>query len=94
MQIAGEEYRKFHWGRPARKIRRAKVAPPPEVLTEIGTIESIVYSTKKGKEPLTDFEHHFGEEGGRKPTLAFDPKNKRLHVVGGSYKVEPRGIVD
>jgi hypothetical protein len=71
-----------------------KVAPVPEVLTEIGELEAVTYATKKGKEPITSYTHDFGEEGGKRPRLTYDPKARKLHIVGGSYKIEDRGIVD
>lgn len=94
MNTAADRYEGFHWGRPPKKTVRVRPAPRPRELVELGRLEAVTYSTKKGKEGLQHYEHAFGEEGGEKPFLAMDPDNDRLHVVGGSYKVEDRGIVN
>lgn len=82
----------FHWGIPARRISRKKVSPTPKVLTELGEIASITYRTKKRGESAQFFEHEFAEGGGRRPKLAMDIRNKKLHVVGGTYTVTADGI--
>lgn len=91
---ARERYEGFHWGRPPTKDVDVELPPEPRELVELGQLEAVVYSTKKGDEGLQHYEHQFGEEGGRKPRLAMDPASERLHVVGGDYTVEDRGIVD
>jgi hypothetical protein len=87
-------YTRFHWGRRPTKRKRVKLPPTPRRLVELGTLEAVTYAAKKGAEGLVDYVHSFGEEGGRKPTLAADPRSKRLHIVGGDYDVQGRGIVD
>jgi hypothetical protein len=89
-----ERYKGFHWGIPAKRAIKVKTSPVPAELVELGRLEAVTYSTKKGNEGLQHWEHAFGEDGGKKPALAFDPQTNRLHIVGGSYKVEDRGIVD
>ncbi len=87
--------KRFHWGRPGRSgARKATVSELPRVLTKLGKLESLVYVTNKEGDGLSEYEHSFGEEGGRKPDLAVDPETGRLHIVGGGYRVEQRGIVD
>jgi hypothetical protein len=94
LDAARKKYEGFQWGRKPRKVKRVPVSPPPRTLAKLGQAEAIVYSTKKGREKWAHYEHAFGEEGGRKPVLAVDPETDRLHLVGGSYRVEDRGIVD
>jgi hypothetical protein len=91
---ARQRYEGFHWGRPPKRTARVRTSPRPLELVELGKLEAVTYSTKKGREGLQHYEHAFGEEGGEKPVLAMDPKNDRLHIVGGGYRVEDRGIVD
>ena len=86
-------YEDFHWGEKARKLAKRAISPPPKVGVKLGTLDAVVYTTRKGGERAT-WEHEFGEEGGKKPDLVMDVENKRLHIVGGSYDVEARGIVD
>lgn len=85
---------RFHWGRPARGVRKTSVAPLPKALAKLGTLEAVVYGTHKQGDGYSHYEHEFGEDGGRKPELAVDPDSGRLHIVGGGYRVEERGIVD
>lgn len=82
----------FHWGRPARRVRTMRADKPPRALVELGKLESVTYATTKGKQ-RAKWAHEFAEDGGRKPVLAMDADSKRLHIVGGSYTVEDRGIV-
>ncbi len=93
LERAKRAFEGFHWGRKPRRIINAKPSPRPRALVELGRLEAVTYSTTKGGE-RAHWEHEFGEEGGRKPILAMDPDTQRLHVVGGDYTVEDRGIVD
>jgi hypothetical protein len=79
----------FHWGYPAKKVIRRKVSPIPRVLVQLGKVDAIQYETKKKGERAQLFFHEFED---RKPDLCMDVKNKRLHVVGGSYTVTADGI--
>lgn len=83
----------FHWGEKSTATVPARVSPEPRALVKLGRLEAVAYSTKKDGERAT-WEHEFGEEGGKKPTLAMDAETRRLHIVGGDYDVEDRGIVD
>lgn len=49
----------------------------------------MVYRTHKRGESAQLFEHEFE---GRRPWLAMDIDNKRLHLLGGSYTVTADGI--
>ncbi len=94
LEKAEDFYQAFHWGHPAKSSRRVKVPKTPRTLVDLGRLDAVEYSTsKKGDGPST-YRHKFGEEGGRRPRLAVDVESQRLHVVGGDYTVEPRGIVD
>jgi hypothetical protein len=90
---AARLYEGFHWGRPARRRSSVELPPRPRELVELGTLEAITYGTRKGSEGLQHYEHAFGETGRAKPRLAMDARTKRLHIVGGGYDVEDRGIV-
>ncbi len=56
---------------------------------KLGELHSVVYRTHKRGERAQLFEHEFE---GRKPWLAMDVSNKRLHLLGGSYTVTADGI--
>ena len=94
LERAEKFYRSFHWGRGHKRVARVKVAKQPRTLVELGRLDAIEYATTKKGDGPSVYRHKFGEEGGRRPRLAVDVDNKRLHVVGGDYTVEPRGIVD
>lgn len=94
MGEAVDFYERFHWGHKPKRIVSAEVSPEPRTLAKLGKLEGVIYSTKKKGDGFQHYEHLFGEEGGRKPMLAVDPSTGRLHIVGGDYTVEDRGIVD
>jgi len=84
----------LHWGlRPRQRlsVRRPNIG---RALTALGRLEAVEYSTNKKGDGPSVYRHEFGEDGGRKPHLAVDPASRDLHIVGGSYRVERRGIVD
>lgn len=84
------EFRKaFHWGFPAKRIVNRRPSPPPEVAVKLGELHSVTYRTHKKGEKARLFEHEFE---GRRPTLAMDIDNKRLHLLGGDYTVTDAGI--
>jgi len=62
----------------------------------LGMLTAIVYHTAKGFHDFepTDYIHEFGEEGGELPLLSFDRLNRALRISGGSYQVQPAGIID
>jgi hypothetical protein len=75
---------------PNVNIRAAKVSGKPPFV-ELGTLVSIVYCTSKQGDPdLTEYEHKFEHEH---PVLCYGRKDGRLYIVGGTYTMEPRGIV-
>lgn len=75
----------FHQGRPAETIRAGG-----KKLKKLGELRGVVYTTAKGRGPITDYVHGFGR---KRPVLALD-KAKNLHVVraGSRYTVTRRGI--
>jgi hypothetical protein len=89
VQKAIDFRREFHWGIPARRVKRRHVSPAPKVLTELGELVAVTYRTNKRGESAQFFEHEFE---GKRPRLGMDIKNRRLHVVGGGYTVTPDGI--
>jgi len=100
------EYSRTHWGRAGGgEVREGGTAPPPFVLGP--AVTSITYTTRKGgdRDELVDYVHAFGEGSRRTvvyPRLATHrcrgcgPKCAAAHalaLVGGSYRVNARGIV-
>jgi hypothetical protein len=87
-------YRELHWGLTPKRVRTVRVERRPHALAELGKLESVTYATTKKGDGPSSYTHAFGEEGGKRPSLAVDTKTRRLHIVGGDYRVERRGIVD
>lgn len=85
----------FLGGDQAAPLDKLGVKGLPKNHVEIGALRRLVYLTRKGFhnfEPI-EYTHRMGELGGVEPLLCYDTKSKLLYLVGGSYKVEPRGIV-
>lgn len=79
----------FHWGNKTRKIVSKNFAKVPATAVKLGDVEEIVYRTRKRGEKAQLFQHAFE---GKRPMLAMDIDNKKLHFVGGSYTVTADGI--
>lgn len=93
LRRAVSSYESFHWGDAPKRIVERKVSKVPRVGVKLGKLVSVAYETHKNGEHAI-WEHEFGEEGGKRPDLVMDADTDRLHIVGGSYKVRPEGIVD
>lgn len=91
---AARLYRELHWGIRPKRIRKVRAPRRPKALAELGTLEAVTYATHKRGDGPSSYVHEFGEEGGKRPSLAVDVRNKKLHIIGGDYRVESRGIVD
>jgi hypothetical protein len=91
---AAKLFEDLHWGIAPKKVRQVRKPHAGAALAELGQLEAVEYSTTKKGDGPSVYHHKFGEEGGRRPTLAVDPETRDLHIVGGSYTVEQRGIVD
>jgi len=63
-------------------------------ICDCGFCVFIEYHTKKGFDQFqpVDYFHHFGEDSGVYPRLIFNRKAKLFQLVGGEYKITPRGI--
>jgi hypothetical protein len=67
----------------------------PKDQLSLGECVSIAYHTSKDFHNFkpSDYEHKFGDEGGRKPEGGYDVHSKRLYLIGGDYRVKREGIV-
>jgi len=61
----------------------------PDVLVQIGRLKGVIYSSDRGRRGRSRTYVHFMETP---PTLACDPGGTQLYVIGGRYRVTPRGI--
>jgi hypothetical protein len=81
-------------GRPVASVELVEVPRfVPEDYVKLGELHSIVYRAKKSHldNKIVDYEHEFGEEGGKCPMLCADSSGG-LHILGGDYMIEPEGI--
>lgn len=65
--------------------------PVPEVIIEIGTLDTVEYTTRRGGK-VECYRHEFAQRS--KPMLAVSEDGKQLMIIGGRYKFTERGIVD
>ena len=89
-RTARGEFKRFHWGEEPTDLQEA-MAPlvlPDEVLWSLGDLAEIAYEGTKNGEPAI-WVHTFKAQ---RPVLAYS-EHGLLVIVGGDYRVTPRGIV-
>ena len=89
-----DDYNKFHFGFEATKLYKVKKFKVPDRMFMLGMLKLLVYETrKKGDIKNTLYIHKLSSPY---PVLAADRMGKgaQLFILGGSYSVEERGIVD
>ena len=82
-------FERFHRFAP-REIRRARcrrLVPP--VLMHVGELRGLIYRSDRGRCGMPRTFIHFLRTPAR---LACDPEGRQLYVLGGDYRVTPRGI--
>jgi hypothetical protein len=87
---AAEQWSEFHWGDNPREIVRAELYVPSkgEHLVVLGKLRRVDYQTCKAREQAIWF-HNFSRPF---PWLCASGDGS-LHIVGGRYTVQARGIV-
>lgn len=97
LRKAFEFYEKFHWGIPSRKIIQTELEIPKadaqgiRHMVALGYLRGLIYqSTKEGEKKDQNYIHALEPA---LPLLCTDEDGLRLFIVGGDYRVEPRGIV-
>ena len=82
-------YCAFHNFRPyrARMVGRSRIMPP--VVMDLGQLVGVMYRSDKGRpgQPRT-YMHRMEDP----PRLVSNVEGTQLYIVGGSYRVTPRGI--
>jgi hypothetical protein len=81
---------RIHHRFPARAVIRLPCRRIiPKVLVQLGSLRGLIYSSDKGNRGCPKTYIHFME---RPPKLACDPNGTQLYILGGRYRVTPRGI--
>lgn len=74
------------------KVIKERESPDFSVAIEIGTLDYIGYTTKRGKKKRVEkYEHMFK---GRKPVLAVTEDGRTLFTADGHFEFTERGFVD
>jgi hypothetical protein len=89
LRRAKELYRQFHCFPSRRTTRLPQERSIPEVLAHVGELRGLIYCSDRGQrgKPRT-FVHFFK----LRPQLACDAHGKQLYILGGNYRVTPRGL--
>ncbi len=72
--------------------RQVRFTEVDEQVMPLGLLWAVTYQTHKRGDPPSRYRHRMGEHNGLPPYLAADEEGY-LYVCGGTYSVEPRGIV-
>ena len=89
VQQALDFYRAFHSFGPSRVriVGRSRIIPP--IAVDLGELVGVMYRSDKGRPGLPRTYIHRMENP---PRLFSNVKGTQLYIVGGSYRVTPRGI--
>lgn len=61
----------------------------PKILVKLGSLKGIIYSSDKWQLGHPQTYIHFMETP---PLLVCNPKGTQLYIVGGNYRITPKGI--
>jgi len=86
---AWRTFEQFHCFQPRQIDRVPLTRVIPKVLVQLGELRGLIYRSDRGQRGRSRTFVHFLES----PTaLACDPSGRQLYIVGGNYRVTPRGI--
>ena len=86
---ATNRFHVFHRFDPARVVRAPCRRLIPKVLVHLGHLRGLIYSSDKGTQGCRRTYIHFME---RPPRLTCNSEGTQLYIIGGHYRVTPRGI--
>jgi hypothetical protein len=82
-------FHRFHRFPAPGVVRRPCRRVIPKVLVQLGYLRGLIYSSDKGGYGRLKTYIHFMKTP---PRLVCDPQGTQLYIVGGRYRVTPRGI--
>jgi hypothetical protein len=89
LRMAATLFGRFHRYPPFAVERRRCPRLVPPVLVDLGELRALVYRSDKWQRGRPRSYIHFLE---CRPRLACDASGRQLYIVGGQYRVTPRGI--
>jgi hypothetical protein len=89
LRRAQELFRQFHCFASNQTTRLPQERVIPAVLAHVGELRGLIYCSDRGQrgKPRT-FVHFFK----LRPQLTCDAHGKQLYILGGNYRVTPRGL--
>lgn len=89
LRNACDTFEQFHCFAPQQvnKLPCARVIP--KVLVHLGELRGLIYRSDRGQRGRPRTFVHFMESPA---ALACDPQGRQLYILGGNYRVTPRGI--
>lgn len=82
-------FRIFHRFAPWRAVRASHSRQVPGVLVDLGRLRGLIYVSDRGCRGVPRTYIHFMRS---RPRLTCDTGGRQLYIVGGRYRVTPRGI--
>jgi hypothetical protein len=82
-------FRIFHRFPAATLIRMPCRRVVPKMLVHLGHLRGLIYSSDKGTQGCRRTYIHFMD---RPPRLTCNPEGTQLYIIGGRYRITPRGI--
>jgi len=89
LNAANHLFRSFHCFNPKKILRAHCPRLIPPVLMKVGDLRGLIYLSDRRQCGIPRNFIHFLETPA---ILACDPAGRQLYVVGGRYRVTPRGI--
>jgi hypothetical protein len=86
---AHDLFRRFHCFSAPQVVREPCRRVVPRLLVHLGRLRGLIYTSDRGRRGRERTYIHFMETA---PRLACDPRGTQLYILGGSYRVTPRGI--
>jgi hypothetical protein len=89
LRLGEDLYRQFNLFEPTRLdyVHHPRLIPP--IVVELGELAGLIYRSDKWQPGRPRTYIHFMENP---PRLASDVSGTQLYIVGGDYRVTPRGI--
>lgn len=88
-QKACDLFEQFHCFRPGRVMKLPCRRVMPKLLVHVGELRGLIYRSDRGQRGCPRQFVHFLESPAE---LACDPTGRQLYIVGGNYRVTPKGI--